>query len=128
MKQYHKPHTKKVSSGTGARRVKFRDKKLAHIGGVFIATKVAETDMREVARGRGNTIKVKLKRAAYANVRTKDGKMVKTKITAVVESHNKEHVRQNIVTKGTVLNTQAGKIKVTNRPGRDGVVNGILVS
>ena len=128
MKQYHKPHAKKVSSGTGARRVKFRDKKLAHTGGVFTATKVASEDKRSVVRGRGGTTKTKIKRAAFINVRTKDGKIVRIKIISVEQSHNPEYVRQNIITKGAVLNTDLGKVRVTNRIGQDGVVNGIVVS
>ena len=127
MKQYHKPHTKKVSSGTGGKRVKFRDKKLAHVGGVFTATKVADKDERVVFKGRGYTLKTKLKRAAFVNVKNKEGKMSKAKILGVLESHNPEYVRQNIITKGAVLNTEAGKVKVTNRVGQDGVVNGIVV-
>lgn len=128
MKQYHKPHTKKVSSGTGARRVKFRDKKLAHMGGVFTATKVAAADKRVVVSGRGSTTKTKLKRAAFINVRNKEGKIIKVKIISVEQSHMQDYVRQNIITKGAVLNTDLGKVRVTNRVGQDGVVNGIVVA
>ncbi len=127
MQQYHKPHTKKVSSGTGGKRIKFRDKKLAHIGGVFASTKTAQTDERVLIRGRGGTIKVKLKRVAMVNVKRKDGKIVKAKILGVVESHNPDYVRQNIITKGVTLNTELGKVRVSNRVGQDGVVNGILM-
>ncbi len=127
MKQYHKPHTKKVSTGTGARRLKFRDKKRAHVGGVFISTRVADAEKREVSRGRGATHKVKLKRATYVNVIQKGKKGAKVKIIGVAESLNREHVRQNIVTKGSILNTELGKVRVTNRVGQDGVVNGVLV-
>ncbi len=127
MQQYHKPHTKKVSSGTGGKRIKLRDKKLAHVGGVFAATKVAKKEEREVSYGRGGIQKVKLKRAASVNVKKKDGKIVKTGIISVIESNNPEHVRQNIVTKGVIINTELGKVKVTNRVGQDGVVNGVLL-
>ena len=127
MQQYHKPHTKKVSSGTGGKRIKFRDKKLAHIGGVFTATKVAKEDERVVARGRGASKKTKLKRAGFVNAKNKDGKIVKTKIVSIVESHNPEYVRQGIITKGAVLNTEIGKVRVTNRVGQDGIVNGVQI-
>lgn len=127
MQQYHKPHTKKVSSGTGGKRIKFRDKKLAHVGGVFTATKVSSKDERAVSRGRGASIKVKIKRAVMANVKSKDGKIMKTKILGVVQSHNPDFVRQNIITKGAILNTDLGKVIVTNRVGQDGIVNGILL-
>ena len=127
MQQYHKPHNKKVSAGTGGRRLKSKDKRLAHVGGVFTNTKVADKDLRETKRGKGGSKRVKLKRAAFANVRDKKGKIVKTKILSVVESHNPEFVRGNIITKGAVINTELGKVRVTNRVGQDGIVNGVVV-
>jgi small subunit ribosomal protein S8e len=125
MDQYHQPFKKKVSSGTGGRRKKIRDKKLAHIGGVFTATKVSENDVRAKVRVRGGNTSLNLKKAGFVNVVTKDG-VKKTKITKVTESHNPEYVRRSIITRGAVLETELGKVKVTNRVGQDGVINGIL--
>ena len=56
-----------------------------------------------------------------------EGKTKKAKILSVVESHNPQYARQNIITRGAILNTEVGKVRVTNRVGQDGVVNGILV-
>ena len=51
-----------------------------------------------------------------------------TEILTVVESPaNRNFIRRNIITKGSVVNTKAGKVKVTSRPGQDGMINGILV-
>ncbi len=127
MEQYHRSHEKKVSSGTGGRRRKFRDKKLAHMGGVFAATKVAGKDLKVPVRGRGGSVGIKLKKASTVNVVMKDGKMKKASIKRVVESYNPEFVRMNIITKGAVVETELGKVKVTNRVGQDGVVNGVLI-
>jgi len=127
MEQYHKPHDKKVGSGTGGRRRKFRDKKLAHCGGVFASTRVAEKDVKSPVRGRGGNPRVRLKKAATINVVLKDGKMKRVAIKRVVESRNSEYVRMNIITKGAVVETEVGKVKVTNRVGQDGVVNGVLL-
>jgi small subunit ribosomal protein S8e len=127
MEQYHKPHDKKVSSGTGGRRRKFRDKKRSHVGGVFANTRVAEKDLKTPVRGRGGNSRIRLKRAAMINVVLKDGKMKKVAIKRVVESRNTEYIRMNIITKGAVVETEVGKVKVTNRVGQDGVVNGVLV-
>ena len=41
---------------------------------------------------------------------------------------NKNFVRRNIMTKGAILETSAGKVKITSRPGQEGRVNGILLS
>ena len=128
MQQYHESdYRKKVSSGSGGMRRKGRDKKLSHAGGVFTATRVDKEDLRSMSRSRGANAKVKLKRAAFANVVGKEKRIVKTKIIGVVESHNPEYVRGNIITKGCVLNTELGKVRVTNRVGQDGVVNGVLI-
>jgi small subunit ribosomal protein S8e len=127
MDQYHKPYGKKVGSGTGGRRRKFRDKKLAHIGGTFPATKVAAKDLKVSVRGRGGIMNLKLKKASAINVVMKDGKMKKVAIKRVLESHNPEYVRMNIVTRGAVVETELGKARVTNRVGQDGIVNGVLI-
>ena len=127
MKEYHRPHDKRVGSGTGGRRKKYRDKKLAHIGGVFTATKVADKDKRTKRRKRGGKSAVKLKKAVTVNVVTKEGAK-KAKVIRVIESHNPEYIRMHIITKGTVLETNMGKVKVTNRVGQDGIVNGVLIS
>ncbi|MDD5171683.1 MAG: 30S ribosomal protein S8e [Candidatus ainarchaeum sp.] len=126
MDQYHRPHDKKVCAGTGGRRRKFRDKKLSHVGGVFAATKVAAKDLKVSVRGRGGSMGVKLKKASTINVVAKD-KMKSVKIIRVLESHNPEFVRMNIITKGAVVETELGKARITNRVGQDGIVNGVLL-
>lgn len=126
MDQYHRSHTKKVKSGTGGRRRKSRDKKLAHAGGTFTGTKTADKDDRVKKRKRGGGPGLKLKKALSVSVVTKEGAK-KAKIVKVIESHNPEYVRMNIITKGAVLETDVGKVRVTNRVGQDGVINGVLV-
>lgn len=126
MDQYHKPYNKKVGSGTGGRRRKSKDKELCHIGGTFTATKVSDKDVRRKRRTKGGKTALKLKKAAVVNVVTKEG-MKKAKVTKVLESHFSEYVRMNVITKGAVLETELGKVRVTNRVGQDGIVNGVLV-
>ena len=41
---------------------------------------------------------------------------------------NKNFVRRNIMTMGTVVETSAGKAKITSRPGQEGMINAVLVS
>jgi len=126
MEQYHKPSNKKVGSGTGGRRRKFNDKRLCHAGGVFTATKVGPEDLKRVRRKRGGSSALKLKKSASINVVTKSG-IKKAKIDGVLESPNPEFVRMNVITKGAVVKTGLGKVRVTNRVGQDGIVNGVLV-
>jgi len=41
---------------------------------------------------------------------------------------NRHFIRRNIMTKGSVIDTEMGKAKITSRPGQDGVVNAVLIS
>jgi len=127
MKQYHDAVGKKVSRGTGGRKKKSKDISLAHVGGSFASTKIADKDVRVKVRTRGGNTRLKLKKSLVMSVVTKDGAK-KAKVLRVLESHNPEFVRTNIITKGAVVETDLGKAKVTNRVGQDGIVNGVLIS
>ncbi len=120
--------SKTKSSGNGKRKIKFKDKRRSEIGNYFSATKMsAETDTTKEVRRRGGSVTTVLKSAAFANVLTKSG-YKKAKIKGVTESQdNRNFARQNIITKGTIINTDLGKAKVTNRPGREGTVNARLM-
>jgi small subunit ribosomal protein S8e len=121
MEQFHgKPMRK--TSGSGKKQRKFRDKRLHEIGGPFSSTKVDEKDEVKLDRTRGSNIKVRLMRAAFANISTPEG-MKKAKIKSVAESpDNRHHARMNIITKGAVIETEIGKARVTSRPGQHGIV------
>lgn len=126
MEQYHEAYAGKVSKGTGGRRIKSMDKKLAHVGGEFASTKVSESEKKKAVRTKGGGRKVKLQRAVYANVATDKG-VKKARIISVIEGNTPHYTRQNVITKGAILNTEIGKVRVTSRPGQDGVVNGVLI-
>jgi len=40
---------------------------------------------------------------------------------------NKHYIRRNIMTKGTIVRTNLGLVRVTSRPGQDGVINAVLL-
>ncbi len=113
--------------GNGKRKIKFRDRKRSEVGNYFSATKLSVADMTSSIRRRGGSVTARLKRAAVANLLTKEG-YKKSKITSIVESpDNRNFARQNIITKGAIIMTEAGKAVVINRPGRDGAVNARLL-
>ena len=127
MENYHGASGSSIK-GTGGKRGRRTDKKLRFTGGIFTATKVGKEDKRQLRSCRGNASKVKLKAAKFINVISKDGKMQKVAMRTVIETpDNRHHARQNIVTKGAIVDTEVGKAKVTNRVGQDGVVNGKLI-
>ncbi|MCX8163441.1 MAG: 30S ribosomal protein S8e [Candidatus Micrarchaeota archaeon] len=124
---YHRP-VKTKTTGTGAKKTRAADNILAHYGRQPTHTKIGESEKRKILKGRGNTIKLKLKTAVYANVRDKNGQIKKVKIKKVLQTPDNRHfTRQNILTKGGIIETEIGKAKITNRVGQDGVVNAILI-
>ncbi len=115
---------KKPTAGTYK---SFRKKRKMDLARQPAFTKVGEKKIK-VLRVRGSNKKLRLLSVEYANVLAKDGKMKKVKIKNVVENPaNKNYARRNIITKGTIIETEIGKAKVTSRPGQDGVVNAVLI-
>ena len=126
MENYHGAQGS-VTKGTGGKRGKASDKKLCYAGGVFTATKVGAKEKKALLHTRGRTSKVKLKTAKFVKVLTKSG-MKRVAMRTVLETpDNRHYARQNILTKGAVVDTEIGKVKITNRVGQDGVVNGRLL-
>ncbi len=112
---------KKISGG---KYTKNRKKKSYEIAGQRRIVKIGE-EKRKVQRTMGGGKKSVLLKAKFMNVQ---GKNKKTEIKNVLETpSNRFLARQNILTKGTIVQTEFGKVKITNRPTQEGTVNGILV-
>ena len=106
----------------------FRTKRRHELAGFSAQTKLSEKVKVNVKRGRGSTIKRSLLSSKFINVADKKGKTVKTEILNVVENPaNSNLVRRNIITKGAVVETKLGKVRVTSRPCQEGLVNGNLL-
>ena len=111
MENYHGA-SGSTTSGTGGRRGRRTDKKLRFVGGTFTATKVGTSDKKSLRYSRGNTAKVKLRTAKSVNVLTKTG-MKRVVIRTVLETlDNRHYARQNILTKGAIIDTELGKVKI----------------
>jgi len=79
-------------------------------------------------RTKGANRKVRVLKAEFANVldpRTSTTKKVKI-VTVKENTSNPHFVTRNIITRGSVIQTELGLAKVTSRPGQDGVVNAVL--
>jgi len=111
---------------TGGRVKRYRKKKKMDRSRDFIPAVVGETKKLKV-RMRGGKEKVVLVSSDTANIIV-DGKAQKVKILNVIENKADPHfVRRNIITKGAIIETEAGKAIVTSRPGQDGVINAKLI-
>lgn len=111
---------------SGGRYIRNRKKKLYELPGQRKTVKLG-TEKRRAKRVRGNGKKIFLLGGKFVNINDK-GKAKKLEIKNVLETpSNRFLARQNIITKGTIIETEAGKVKVTNRPTQEGVINGILI-
>ena len=112
---------------TGGKMSQLRKKKSREIGRDPLYAKLGDKVKHIVLRTRGGNSIHSLKEVNIANISDK-GKSKKVKIKRLVENPASRHfVRQNIITKGAIIETEAGIAKVTSRPTRDGTVNAILV-
>ena len=59
---------------------------------------------------------------------SEDGKTVRAKILELAENpSNPLYSRRGIITKGAVIKSTAGLVRVTCKPGRDGTLSGVLL-
>jgi len=89
-----------------------------------------EKERKKYIRTLGNHQKIRLLSTDTANLyNPKDKKYEQVKIKTIVDNPaNRHFVRRNIMTKGTVIETEKGKARITSRPGQDGAVNAVLIS
>ena len=86
-------------------------------------------EKKKIIRIRGGGKKIRLLSVDKANVvDPKTNKTFLVKIKSVIENPaNPHYVRRNIITKGSIIDTEKGKAKVTSRPSQDGIVNATLI-
>ena len=122
-----KNHGRSTTKRTGGRRRSNHKKRKHELGSSPTETRVGDRKLKFV-ESRGGNRKVRAIRNDVASVATGDGETVSVDIENVAENEsNPNYVRRNIVTKGAVIETSAGRARVTSRPGQDGQINAVLV-
>ncbi len=114
---------------TGGRLIRARGKRKFELGGEPANTLLGKP-IRKTAKTMGGVLKVRSLRAETAIVtdpKTKTAKSVKIE-TVTGNPANVHYVRRNIVTQGSIIKTEIGSARVTNRPGQEGSVNAVLIS
>ncbi len=113
---------------TGGRRLHHHKKRKFLIGRVPADTRIGEERLRKI-RARGAARKLRLFMADTANLVENAGEGGKpAKILAVRENPaSRDFTRRNVITKGAIIDTEAGPARVTSRPGQDGVVNAVKI-
>ncbi len=81
-------------------------------------------------RVRGANVKLRILTTRTINVYDPATKKTQrgTVITVRENPANPNYVQRNIITKGAILETDLGLVRVRSRPGQDGVLNGVRVA
>jgi len=113
---------------TGGRKVANRGRRKFEIDRYPNEAVAGTTDI-VIRRVRGANVKAAFKTAEFANVVDSDAKKVtKSKILKVSKNTaNRDYERRGVISKGAVIETDAGSALVTSRPGQNGVVNAVLI-
>ena len=105
----------------------YRKKKKYEMGNLPTATLQGNRIVRQV-RGRGGVKRTRLLKGKSVNVSLEDGTTQKIEILEVLENPaSVDFNRRGVITKGAFLKTELGRVKVTSKPGRDGLINGVLI-
>ena len=86
-------------------------------------------EKKKIQRVRGGNFKLKLFASSFVNatdLNTK--KTLKAKILRFESNQaSKDLNRRHILTKGAVVETELGKVRITSRPGQHGILNGVII-
>ncbi|MFW9972051.1 MAG: 30S ribosomal protein S8e [Candidatus Odinarchaeota archaeon] len=113
---------------TGKKYKYFRKKRKRELDRPFIDTEIAP-EKKKKQRIMGGNFKLKLFATQYINVTNPNtNKTQKLRILGFEENiASKDLNRRHVLTKGAVVETELGNVKITSRPGQHGVLNGVLV-
>jgi len=109
-------------------RYKYIVKKVKNKGNKPLLVTVNELS-RKTDNIRAGRVKYRLLSTNIANVYDpKEKRYFKAKIKSVIESpSNVNYIRRNIMTKGSVIQTDKGVARITSRPGQEGSLNAVLL-
>ena len=129
MAKWHGISRRKPSGGRLKRPNRYRGKRRREISSENQFAYVGAEDKRKGYRKRAGSQTVRVMLANQINVSDpKEGKTTRATISGVVENDaDPNYVRRNIITKGAVVDTDIGRVRVTSRPGMHGVVSGVLL-
>ncbi|MEK6968636.1 MAG: 30S ribosomal protein S8e [Nanoarchaeota archaeon] len=121
-------HHRSKRTVSGGRYRDYRKKRLYEKAFAPTLSKLGEPKKKDI-RMFGGKMKQRILDIDVANViDPKTKKFTKAKIKTIAENPaNTNYVRRNIMTKGTIIDTELGKARITNSPGSEGSVNAVLV-
>ncbi len=113
---------------TGKKYKHFRKKRKRDLERQPIHTVIGE-EKKKKQRIMGGNEKLKLFATSFVNVTDPaTNKTTKSKIVNFDSNKASQDLnRRHVLTKGAIVKTELGKVKITSRPGQHGVVNGVLI-
>ena len=102
-----------------------RKKRKKELSNPAALTRINGKKIKKVRKLGGNIKKILL---SHNEIIIKKGnKNVKAKIIRVLKNPaNRHFVRMNVLTKGAIVETDKGNVKITNRPGQQAHIQGII--
>lgn len=115
---------------SGGAKKHLRKKRKRELGSPPTETVSEQEEERYIERTFGGPSKIRVKSAVYANLADSSGtKVKKVRISKVVSNPaSVDYSRRGVITRGAIIDTEAGRAKVTSRPGQAGVVNAVLIT
>lgn len=113
---------------TGKKYKHFRKKRKRELERPTIDTVIAP-EKKKKQRVMGGNIKFKLFSSQFINVTDPNtNKTSKVRILRFESNEaSKDFNRRHVLTRGAIVETELGNVRITSRPGQHGVLNGILV-
>lgn len=112
---------------TGGKYNRSVPKKKMHLGRDPTMTKMGDKKINNV-KALGSKVKIKALSLNEVNVYdAKKKKTIKAKLEDVMNNPaNRHYIRMDVLTKGAILKTNLGFVKITNRPSQEGIINGVF--
>ena len=129
MAKWHGISRRKPSGGRLKRPNRYRGKRRTEVSSEAQYAYIGEKDDRKMYRKNAGSQTTRLLSANTVNVNIpNEGTTVKATFNSVIANDaDPNFIRRNIVTKGSIVDTSMGKVKITSRPGMHGVASGILL-
>ncbi len=128
MARWHGISRRKSSGGRLKRPSRYRGKRRTEIASEKQHSLIGKPN-RKVYRKRSGLQTVRILADEVINVNDPStGETKRAMLESVLENPaDANYVRRNIMTKGAVVQTDLGSVRITSRPGRAGVLNGVLL-
>jgi small subunit ribosomal protein S8e len=113
---------------TGGRLKPHHKKRKVLLGRVAAETRIGKRRVRRT-KTKGGGEKLRLLMSETVNLVESPGEKARVvKILGVSENPaSRDFTRRNVITKGAIIETEAGLARVTSRPGQDSVINAVKI-